>query len=78
MKIVKKTWDERLDNNVFLESDVDEQLLMFIPFVNLHSFGENYALTQTKQKFYGHCEITLDHCPLTPRADCSQDCEDIH
>ncbi|RPB14512.1 DUF1000-domain-containing protein [Morchella conica CCBAS932] len=40
MRIVKKTWDERLDSNVFLESDVDEQLLMFIPFtgtVKLHS-----------------------------------------
>lgn len=32
--IVKKTWDERLDTVRVLESDADEQLLMFIPFVS--------------------------------------------
>jgi hypothetical protein len=31
--IVKKTWDQRLDREPELESDVDEQLLMTIPFV---------------------------------------------
>lgn len=30
---MKKTWDERLDVTSILESDADEQLLMFIPFV---------------------------------------------
>lgn len=30
---MKKTWDERLDTTRVLESDADEQLLMFIPFV---------------------------------------------
>ncbi|KAI1918596.1 hypothetical protein LOZ58_002793 [Ophidiomyces ophidiicola] len=38
--IVKKTWAQRLDDKPELESDVDEQLLMYIPFtgqVKLHS-----------------------------------------
>ncbi|KAJ5112192.1 DUF1000-domain-containing protein [Penicillium argentinense] len=30
--IVKKTWAERLNDNPELESDADEQLLMYIPF----------------------------------------------
>ncbi|KAL8689306.1 MAG: hypothetical protein Q9218_004996 [Villophora microphyllina] len=39
-KIVEKTWPMRLDPEPCLESDADEQLLMFIPFtgvVRLHS-----------------------------------------
>ncbi|EZG05212.1 hypothetical protein H106_04967 [Trichophyton rubrum CBS 735.88] len=38
--IVKKTWDQRLDEEPQLESDADEQLLMHVPFtgqVKLHS-----------------------------------------
>ncbi|OJD11759.1 hypothetical protein AJ78_07532 [Emergomyces pasteurianus Ep9510] len=38
--IVKKTWAQRLDDKPELESDVDEQLLMYIPFAGqtkLHS-----------------------------------------
>ncbi|KAL7269917.1 hypothetical protein RUND412_007394 [Rhizina undulata] len=38
--VVKKTWTERLDMTRILESDADEQLLMFIPFtgtIKLHS-----------------------------------------
>ncbi|KAL3480121.1 PITH domain-containing protein [Aspergillus californicus] len=38
--IVKKTWAERQDDEPELESDADEQLLMYIPFtgqVNVHS-----------------------------------------
>ncbi|EAS31665.1 uncharacterized protein CIMG_07144 [Coccidioides immitis RS] len=38
--IVKKTWAQRLDDSPELESDVDEQMLMYIPFtgqVKLHS-----------------------------------------
>ncbi|RQM05300.1 hypothetical protein DH86_00001837 [Scytalidium sp. 3C] len=31
--IVKKTWDERLQDVPELESDSDEQLLMHIPFI---------------------------------------------
>ena len=31
--IVKKTWDERLNEKPELESDADEELLMTIPFV---------------------------------------------
>lgn len=31
--IVKKTWDERMNEQPELESDADEQLLMHIPFV---------------------------------------------
>lgn len=34
--VVKKSWDERLDTTRVLESDVDEQLLMLIPFA-LHT-----------------------------------------
>lgn len=30
---MKKAWSERLDTTRVLESDTDEQLLMFIPFV---------------------------------------------
>jgi hypothetical protein len=30
--IVKKTWDERLNDDPILESDADEQLLMYVPF----------------------------------------------
>lgn len=30
-KVVKKTWDERLDTETELKSDADEQLLMHIP-----------------------------------------------
>ncbi|KAI4249910.1 MAG: hypothetical protein LQ352_005494 [Teloschistes flavicans] len=39
-KIVEKTWPMRLDPEPYLESDADEQILMFIPFtgvVRLHS-----------------------------------------
>ncbi|EEH36042.2 hypothetical protein PAAG_00365 [Paracoccidioides lutzii Pb01] len=36
--IVRKTWAQRLDDKPELESDVDEQLLMYIPFVDPHSF----------------------------------------
>lgn len=32
--IVKKTWEQRLDALPSLESDVDEQILMCIPFVS--------------------------------------------
>ncbi|KAF8544069.1 PITH domain-containing protein [Trichophaea hybrida] len=38
--IIKKTWDERLDVTTILESDADEQLLIYVPFtgdVKLHS-----------------------------------------
>ncbi|KAM5465180.1 hypothetical protein MferCBS49748_005120 [Microsporum ferrugineum] len=38
--IVKKTWDQRLQDEPQLESDADEQLLMHVPFagqVKLHS-----------------------------------------
>lgn len=34
-KIVEKTWPMRLDPEPYLESDADEQILMFIPYVNL-------------------------------------------
>ncbi|KAI4235422.1 MAG: hypothetical protein L6R40_006464 [Gallowayella cf. fulva] len=39
-KIVEKTWPQRLDPEPMLESDADEQLLMFVPFtgvLKLHS-----------------------------------------
>ncbi|KAK6535207.1 hypothetical protein TWF694_001676 [Orbilia ellipsospora] len=39
-KILRKTWDERLSTDPELESDSDQELLMFIPFagiVKLHS-----------------------------------------
>lgn len=38
--IIKKTWDQRLDVATVLESDADEQLLIYVPFtgsVKLHS-----------------------------------------
>ena len=31
--IVKKTWAQRLDDSLELESDADEQLLMHVPYV---------------------------------------------
>lgn len=34
-KIVKKTWQQRLDADPELESDADEQLLMFVPYVSI-------------------------------------------
>ncbi|KAL8731300.1 MAG: hypothetical protein Q9166_003524 [cf. Caloplaca sp. 2 TL-2023] len=39
-KIVEKTWPQRLNREPMLESDADEQLLMFVPFtgvLKLHS-----------------------------------------
>ncbi|KAI4197000.1 MAG: hypothetical protein LQ350_006187 [Teloschistes chrysophthalmus] len=39
-KCVEKTWNMRMDPEPYLESDADEQLLMFVPFtgvVRLHS-----------------------------------------
>ncbi|KAL8967947.1 MAG: hypothetical protein Q9183_002691 [Haloplaca sp. 2 TL-2023] len=39
-KVVEKTWPQRLEAEPMLESDADEQLLMFVPFtgvVKLHS-----------------------------------------
>ena len=32
-KVVKKTWQQRLETDPQLESDADEQLLMFVPYV---------------------------------------------
>lgn len=34
-KIVKKRWQQRLDADPELESDADEQLLMFVPYVSV-------------------------------------------
>jgi hypothetical protein len=36
--IVKKTWAERQNDEPELESDADEQLLMYIPYVLLLSW----------------------------------------
>lgn len=36
---MKKTWGERLDTTRVVESDADEQLLMFIPFVSSLSYN---------------------------------------
>ena len=36
-KIVQKTWNERLNDEPELESDADEQLLMYIPYVDTFS-----------------------------------------
>lgn len=35
--IVQKTWAERLNDKPELDSDADEQLLMYIPFVSFPS-----------------------------------------
>lgn len=32
--IVQKSWDQRLTDTPVLESDADEQLLMFVPYVS--------------------------------------------
>ena len=32
-KVVRKTWQQRLEADPVLESDADEQLLMFVPYV---------------------------------------------
>ncbi|KAL4946232.1 hypothetical protein BDV06DRAFT_152377 [Aspergillus oleicola] len=51
--IVKKTWAERQNDEPELESDADEQLLMYIPFtgqVNVHSILTNTAPTPSAPK----------------------------
>ncbi|RAL00269.1 PITH domain-containing protein [Aspergillus ibericus CBS 121593] len=51
--IVKKTWSERLNDEPELESDADEQLLMYIPFtgqVNVHSLLIYTAPTSSAPK----------------------------
>ncbi|RAH64922.1 PITH domain-containing protein [Aspergillus aculeatinus CBS 121060] len=51
--IVKKTWAERLDDEPELESDTDEQLLMYIPFtgqVKVHSLLVYTAPTPSAPK----------------------------
>jgi hypothetical protein len=37
--IVQKPWSNRLDASPVLVSDVDEQLLMTVPYVETHEFG---------------------------------------
>ncbi|KAL8706395.1 MAG: hypothetical protein Q9201_000541 [Fulgogasparrea decipioides] len=57
-KIVEKTWPMRLDPEPMLESDADEQLLMFVPFtgvVKLHAIllrsSEDSAAPKTLKLF---------------------------
>lgn len=38
-KIIKKTWQQRLEADPELVSDADEQLLMFIPYIPSHLWG---------------------------------------
>ncbi|PKY00911.1 DUF1000-domain-containing protein [Aspergillus campestris IBT 28561] len=52
-KIVQKTWNERLNDEPELESDADEQLLMYIPFagqVKVHSLLMYTAPTSSAPK----------------------------
>ena len=37
--IIKKAWDQRLDTTTILESDGDEQLLIYVPSVDLLSIA---------------------------------------
>lgn len=45
-KIVEKTWPQRLNPEPLLESDADEQLLMFVPYV----FGTYRSYSQSAVK----------------------------
>ncbi|KAL8699417.1 MAG: hypothetical protein Q9224_001426 [Gallowayella concinna] len=52
-KIVEKTWPQRLDPEPMLESDADEQLLMFVPFtgiLKLHSILIRSSTTSSAPK----------------------------
>ncbi|KAG2181441.1 hypothetical protein INT44_008254 [Umbelopsis vinacea] len=45
-KSVVKPWDQRLDNDKFVESDADEQLLITIPYVTVqYTVGIGYTYT---------------------------------
>lgn len=48
-KIVKKTWQQRLESDLQLESDADEQLLMFVPYVAALSHQTYEILTSHRQ-----------------------------
>ena len=58
-KVVKKTWQQRLDADPELESDADEQLLMFVPYVA-------HALHQTRPLILMIC-AQLRRRPKTAR-----------
>lgn len=45
--IVQKTWAERLNDQPELESDADEQLLMYIPFVAPPPFSRPQYIMNT-------------------------------
>ena len=56
-KIVKRTWHQRLEADPELESDADEQLLMFVPYVAavLH---QTYNISLTCAKLRRRFEAT--------------------
>jgi len=61
-KIVQKTWDERLNEEPELSSDVDEQLLMHVPFtaqIRLHSILVRTSTSDSAPqtlKLYVNCD----------------------
>ena len=52
VKIVKRTWQQRLEVDPELESDADEQLLMFVPYVTAVLYQTyNISLTCAKLRW---------------------------
>lgn len=60
--IVQKTWAERLNDEPELESDADEQLLMYIPYVS-SSFLSFFLFSPFAVHFY----MAFLYCFALPR-----------
>ncbi|KAL8744908.1 MAG: hypothetical protein Q9184_007939, partial [Pyrenodesmia sp. 2 TL-2023] len=84
-KIVEKTWPQRLDAEPKLESDADEQLLMFIPFtgvVKLHSVlirsSEDSSAPKTLKLFSNRDDLDFSTASeLQPTQTLTSEIQDI-
>ena len=70
-KIVKKTWQQRLESDPQLESDADEQLLMFVPYVaalshQVHEILINYRQLRRRPEAARHPHKSLHLRLLSP------------
>ncbi|KAI9676742.1 MAG: hypothetical protein M1829_002836 [Trizodia sp. TS-e1964] len=71
--VVKKTWAQRLESQPELESDADEQLLMFVPFtgqVKLHSLlirtSASTSAPKTLKVFVNRDDLDFSNVPDLP------------